>query len=127
MAQDISATYRTVQTVTADPATITTMLYDGAIKAVRKARIHLEATDRVRFAAEIERASLIVGELRAALDLDLGEIPAKLASLYSYCLRLLAEAALGDGTKLDEVEKHLTRVAAAWKDAVQQLRTAAPA
>jgi len=35
------AAYRTVEATTADPITLTTMLYDGCVKALKKAVIHL--------------------------------------------------------------------------------------
>jgi flagellar secretion chaperone FliS len=114
--------YRTVDATTADPVTLTTMLYDGAIKAVKKSRLLHEQGDRQRFLAECERAYLIVGELLSTLDLQYGELPRSLAAIYSYCLSALTRATLGDMASLDEVEKHITRIAMAWRTATDTLK-----
>lgn len=107
--------YRTSTINTADPVTLVSMLYDGALKCVRKARIHAESNNRQAYFDQTERASLIIGELLASLDMSQGEIPNNLASLYTYCMRLLAEATPANGANLDEVERHIGRVAESWR------------
>ena len=119
------AAYNTVGTTTADPITLTSMLYDGAIKAIRKARIHFEAQNRAGFLHETNRAYLIIGELLATLDLDQGELPKQLSGLYAYCMRLLTEATIGDTARLDEVEGHIAKIGASWKQATAAIRAGA--
>jgi len=114
--------YRTVRTTTADPITLTTLLFDGAVKAMKKARMFQEQAKRQGFIDELERAQLIVGELLCTLDLEQGEIPRNLNAIYSYCLRCLIEASLGDLTRLEEAERLITRIGLAWKEAAAQLR-----
>ncbi len=46
MSSNPYAAYRTVEATTADPVTLTTMLYDGAVKALKKARLHHENETR---------------------------------------------------------------------------------
>ena len=116
--------YRTVGTTTADPITLTTMLFDAAVKAMRKARMFNEQAKRQGFIEEIEQAQMIVGELLCSLDMEQGEIPRNLKAIYSYCLRCLVEASLGDLAKLEEAERHVTRIGLAWKEATAQLRAA---
>jgi len=115
--------YSTAPILTADPVTLTSMLFDGALKATRKARYFHELGNRQGFIDETGRAQLIVGELLATLDLNQGEIARNLSGIYTYCLRNLIECSLGDLSKLDEVEKHVSRVAEAWKTAAAQIRT----
>ncbi|HNM78598.1 MAG TPA: ATP-dependent helicase C-terminal domain-containing protein, partial [Tepidiformaceae bacterium] len=62
------ATYRNVEATTADPVTLTTMLYDGCVKALKKAVIHLESGNRNGFNDETNRAYLIIGELASTLE-----------------------------------------------------------
>src|SRR5260221_14654146 len=81
--------YRQVGTATADPITLTSMLYDGALKAIRRARIFCTQGERQRFLDETQRAHLIIGELLATLDLEQGELPRNLAALYAYCIRCI--------------------------------------
>ncbi len=114
--------YRTVTAMTADPVTLTTMLYEGAIKALKRGQIFHAQGDRARTASESERAYLIIGELLATLDRSQGEIAEGLAAVYGYCLRCITDAALGDVTRLAEAEKHISRIAAAWKSATTALR-----
>ena len=109
------ATYQTVTATTADPVMLTTMLFDGGVKALKKARLHHEAKDRQGFVRETERAYLIIGELLATLDLEQGELPQRLSGIYAYCMRCIVESSLGDLAKLDEAEQHLTRIGEAWK------------
>jgi flagellar protein FliS len=117
--------YSTAPILTADPITLTSMLFDGALKAMRKARRFHEAGNRQGFIGEIDRAQLIVGELLATLDVSRGEIARNLSSIYAYCMRSLVESTLGDLSKLAEAEKHIGRIAQAWKTAAAQLRSAA--
>lgn len=110
--------YRDTAIVSADPVSLTTLLFDGAIRAVKRARLHYEAGNRQRFLDEAERAQLILGELLASLDMDAGgEIATNLSGIYAYCIRQVIEATLGDIARLDEVERHIGRIASAWKEA----------
>jgi len=122
------AAYRTVEATTADPITLTTMLYDGCVKALKKACIHWENGNRNAFNDETNRAYLIIGELRSTLDMSQGEIASNLAGIYAYCMRLVVESSLGDLARLREVEQHISTIAAAWKTATADLRASrAPA
>jgi flagellar protein FliS len=115
--------YLTQTIATADPVTLVTMLYDGAIKAVRKARLQHEDSNRTGSLDATGRAVLIVGELMAALDMDQGEVAEGLSALYAYCMRRLAEATWDEiPDAVDEVERLLTRVADAWKQATAPYR-----
>lgn len=118
------AAYNTVGTTTADPVTLTTMLFDGAVKAIRKARIQFEARNRERFLDETNRAYLIIGELLATLDLEQGDLPKQLSGLYAYCMRLLIEATVGEPARLDEAEAHISKIGAAWKQATASMKPA---
>lgn len=120
------AAYSTAGISTADPVTLTTMLFDGAVKAIRKARMQHEAQNRESFLLETNRAYLIVGELLATLDLEQGELPKQLSGLYTYCMRLLIQSTLGDISKLDEVERHISKIGESWKAATAGLKAKAP-
>ncbi len=122
MSNNPYAAYRSVEATTADPITLTTMLYEGAIKALRKSRLHWENNNRQGFNDESNRAYLIIGELLATLDMNQGEISEGLASLYVYCMKLITESSLGDLTKLQEVEQHIAKICDAWKVATASLR-----
>jgi len=118
--------YKTVTTTTADPITLTTMLFDGGVKAIRKAKMHYEVKNREGFIKETERAYLIVGELLSTLDMEQGELPRQLSGIYTYCMRCIVESSLGDMAKLDEAELHLVRIGEAWRQATAELRLNTP-
>lgn len=122
MSSNPYAAYRTVEATTADPITLTTMLYEGAVKALKKARLHHENGNTRGFNDETNRAYLIIGELRATLDMSQGEISENLAAIYAYCLRLIVESSLGDMQKLIEVERHISTIGEAWRTATAGLR-----
>jgi len=124
MSSNPYAAYRTVEATTADPVTLTTMLYDGAVKALKKARLHHENGNARGFNDETNRAYLIIGELRSTLDMSQGEFSENLAALYAYCLRLIIESSVGDMQKLIEVERHIATIAEAWRVATAELRAA---
>lgn len=112
--------YKTIDVTTASPVTLTTMLFDGALKAIKKARLSFQNGDRQGFITQAMRASDIVGELFVSLDMEQGELPRLLGDIYVYCIRRLGEATLDDVAKLDEVEMHISRVANAWKEATRK-------
>ncbi|MGE3076460.1 MAG: flagellar export chaperone FliS [Dehalococcoidia bacterium] len=122
------AAYRTVETTTADPVTLTSMLYDGCVKALKKAALHFENGNRPGFNDETNRAYLIIGELLSTLDMSQGEISANLAEIYTYCMRLIVESSFGDLERLAECERHISTIGTAWKVATADLKASrAPA
>ena len=122
------AAYQTVDATTADPVTLTAMLYDGCVKALKKAALHFENGNRTGFNDETNRAYLIIGELLSTLDMSQGEISSNLASIYTYCMRLIVESSFGDLERLSECERHISTIGAAWKVATADLKASrAPA
>src|SRR5437870_8140191 len=86
---------------TAGPAQLVLALYDGALGAIERARILLEAAPASPPASvetvhtQLLKAQRIVAELNVTLDHDRGgDIAANLAGLYDFCLRYLVEANL---------------------------------
>lgn len=122
MSTRLTNAYRTVDATTSDPVVLTTMLFDGAVKAMKKARLHFEQHNRTSFLDEISRARMIVGELLSTLDLEHGELPRTLSGIYAYCLRALTDASLGDLARLDEAQRHIAQIGESWKTATAGLR-----
>src|SRR5213595_3534734 len=85
--QTRAAAYKQSTVLTAPPAQLVVMLYDGARRflfqassAMREGR-PAEAHDRLR------RAEAIIGELLATLDHDRGgEVASRLQGIYTFCL-----------------------------------------
>lgn len=124
MSRNPVAAYSSTSVLSADPVTLTTMLYDGALKAIRKARLHHESKNRNGYLNELDRANLILGELLTSLDMSHGEIPQRLSGIYTYCMRIVIEATLEGPTRLDEVEENVGAIAKAWKQATAEMKIA---
>ena len=105
--------------MSASPHQLIVMLFDGALAAIRTARIHLEGGNVAEKGKAISKALDIVNNgLLAALDAERGgEIAERLASLYDYVARLLLSANLHDDVEsLNQAEALLTDVASAWRE-----------
>lgn len=105
--------------MSASPHQLIVMLFDGALAAIRTARIHLQDGNSAEKGKAISKALDIVNNgLLAALDTERGgEIAERLASLYEYVTRLLLSANLhNDVESLDQAEARLNDIASAWRD-----------
>jgi flagellar protein FliS len=112
----------------ADPHQLVTLLYDGAIERIQKARGAMAAGERRTAAELISRSVDIVEELRAALRPQQdGAIAKNLGDLYEYCGRRLLMASLGQKPEpLEEVAGLLRELRTAWvsiQSSAGQLRT----
>lgn len=107
--------------MSADPHKLITMLYEGALLSITKARSHMLAKQIPEKGSAISKAIAIIGEgLNASLDKKVGgELAQNLSALYTYMVTRLVEANLNnDVAALDEV----TRILADLKDAWDTIR-----
>ena len=105
----------------ADPHRLISMLMDGALDRIARARIAMQA-ERVAEKGElISNAITIITGLKGCLDMDAGEaLSANLADLYDYmCRRLVPANAADDDSLLDEVTSLLGEIRFAW-DAIPE-------
>lgn len=105
--------------MSASPHQLIVMLFDGALAAIRTARIHLQDGNSAEKGKAISKALDIVNNgLLAALDAERGgEIAERLASLYDYVTRLLLSANLHNAVEsLDQAETLLHDIASAWRE-----------
>lgn len=106
------------------------MLFDGAIEAVKLARLHVAAGRVAEKGQALGKAVRIVEEgLKASLDRRSGgPLADQLAQLYDYAsLRLLQANLRNDRAALDEVERLLGELRTAWAQIDPQARRALPA
>ena len=111
MRQGVSRQYSQVQIKTANKGKLIVLLYQGAIRNMRKAVLQMEQKDMEGKGNSLIRAQDIVLELLYALDqklLDEGnDLAANLQRLYLYCYRRLihanvqADPTIVDGQNLD--------------------------
>jgi flagellar secretion chaperone FliS len=99
-----------------DPHRLILMLMDGALDRITMARGCMQRGETIEKARLLNRAVLIVGELRNSLDMKSGgEIAANLGELYDYMCRCLLKATSENRVELlDEVCGLVREIRSAW-------------
>jgi len=108
----------------ANPIKLISLLYDGALAAIRRAKLHLEHGNiQARGLAISKAIDIVTNGLRAAVNLKAGgDVAANLDSLYDYIQRCLLLANLhADPARLDEAHELLQTLADAWNQMLEQV------
>ena len=116
--------------MSADPHKLTSMLFEGALLAITRARHALARNEPATKGQFISKAIAIIGEgLHASLDKDVGgELARNLSALYDYMVKRLVHANIkNDDAALDEVARLLTELKDAWDSIRPQVTQAVPA
>jgi len=101
----------------ASPHRLIVMLYDGALEAIRKARLYMEMKDPIQKGQAIDKALRIIHEgLAASLNRNEGgQLAEQLLALYEYIGNELVSAnARNDLARLDSCSKLLEDLRSAW-------------
>ena len=110
------AAYNNSKILTASPAELTLMLYDGAIKFTNIAIMAIEKKDIEKAHNNILKTERIIIEFQSTLD-DKYPVAKDFDAVYSYLLRRLREANMQkDAEILEEVLKHLRTMRDTWKE-----------
>ena len=119
-----SSVYREVSITTSSQTQLIVMLYDGAIRFLRRGIEAIESSNIEAKAAASDRALAIVQHLHLSLDMDRGqEISANLERLYSFVIAQITEGSSGlQPRKLEEAIKVLDTLRSAWAEVAQQER-----
>lgn len=113
------ATYQTNSVTTASPQELTLMLYDGALKFIRLAKLAITQGNVDLKNTNIQKTQAIIRELRLTLNKEIA-ISANLDSLYDYLWRRLVDANVkNDEAILDEVLEFVTELRDTWKEAMK--------
>ncbi len=113
------STYNNSKILTASPAELTLMLYEGAIKFCNMALIGMENKDIEKTHNNIIKAERIVNEFRITLDFKY-EVAKDFDSVYEYILQCLMDANLKkDEEKLNEALKYLRVMRDTWKEVMK--------
>ena len=114
--------YNKNKVMTASPAELTLMLYEGAIKFCNIAIVWVEHHDLEKTHNNIVKAENIIRYLRETLDMKY-EVAQDFENIYVYLDRRLAEANMKkDKEILEEVCEHLRSVRDTWKEVMRQSR-----
>lgn len=112
--------YTTNKILTATPAEVTLMLYEGAIKFCNIAISAIGQKDMEKAHINILKAERIIEEFRNTLDHKYA-VAEDFDRIYVYLLQRLLEANLKkDPEILEEVNTHLRSVRDTWKEVMQR-------
>lgn len=101
----------------ASPHRLIVMLYDGAIEAIKRAKLYTEMSDTIEKVKAIDKALRIISDgLVAALDVKQGgDLAEQLLALYQYISKELVLAnAKNDTAKMQEAMLLLEDLRSAW-------------
>lgn len=113
------AQYNQNKILTASPAELTLMLYDGAIKFCNIAIMGLEQNDLSKANNSIIKVEKIIEEFQLTLNFKY-EIANDFNNVYNYLMRRLREANVKkDKEILEEVSEHLHTMRDTWKEVMR--------
>ena len=113
------AKYNNSKVLTASPAELTLMLYDGAIKFCNIAIMGIEQNDIQKAHTNIRKVERIIEEFRSTLDRRFA-VAEDFDRVYVYLLQRLLEANIKkDKAILEEVNMHLRSMRDNWKEVMR--------
>src|SRR4051794_19863581 len=114
--QASAAAYQQSSILTATPAQLVVMLYDGARRFLYQAASAMREGERSTANQRLRRAEDILNELHSTLDHERGgEISSRLEAIYVFCKAELIRARLDDDAdRVDFVREQLSELREAW-------------
>ena len=123
MNQNLMSDYQRNAILTATPAELTLMLYEGAIKFCNLGKMAIEKGDIPKAHNNIKRAQDIITEFRITLDHKY-PVWEDFERVYDYIYRKLVEANMHkDIEALDEALKYIREMRDTWKQVMKLART----
>ena len=111
--------YNNSKILTASPAELTLMLYEGAIKFCNIAIMGIEQRDIEKAHTNIMKTERIINHLRVTLDMKY-PVAQDFERIYVYLEQRLFEANLKKDTEiLEEINTHLRSVRDTWKEVMR--------
>ena len=110
--------YTKVDVETASQGKLVVMLFNGAIKRAEEAKRQLQKGSCEGVHNNLIRAQDIVGELRSALDMNMGEMADNLDRIYEYFQHLLITANIKKAQEpIETCVDMMTTMRDTWKEA----------
>ena len=111
--------YNNSKVLTASPAELTLMLYDGCIKFMNIAIMAIDSKDIAKANNNIKKAERIIIEFQTTLDFKY-EVANDFNNIYTYVLRRLREANVKkDRNILEECVTHIRSLRDTWKEVMK--------
>ncbi len=122
------ASYRESAILTAPPEQLVIMLYDGCHRFLLQAIAAMREGSSAEAGERLGRATAIIDELQCTLDMSAGDVAERLAGIYVFSRRHLAEGLCErDPEKLEQVDRLLRQLREAWSQAAGSMVAAVPA
>jgi flagellar protein FliS len=119
MAMNAAAAYQDSKILTASPAELTLMLYEGAIKFCNIAIISIEKQDIQKANINIIKAENIIVELRSTLNPQV-PVAIEFDLMYDYIFRRLIDANISKDIEiLEEALGFIRELRDTWKEAMK--------
>lgn len=116
------ANYANSKIMTASPAQLTLMLYDGAIKFCNIAIVAIESNNIEKANSNIQKAQRIIQEFRATLNFDY-PVAEDFDKVYEYIYRRLVEANMKkDKEILEEALSHIRTMRETWIEVMNKAK-----
>ena len=119
MVNNAANAYKNSKIMTASPAELTLMLYDGAVKFCNVALISLERNDYEKVSENLIKAQKIIMEFRSTLDFKY-PVAKDFDVVYEYIYRRLVDANMKkDAEIIEEALKHIKEMRETWKEVMR--------
>lgn len=119
--------YKRVDIETASQGKLIVMLFNGAIQRAEEAKRQIHKNDLAMVHTNLIRAQDIMAELRAALNMEAGELATNLDRIYEYFQHLLIKANIRKETEpLDECVRFMTSMRDTWQTLFEGLAKEEP-
>jgi flagellar protein FliS len=104
--------------MTASPGELTLMLYDGCLKNLKLAKIHIETKDFLKTNVVLQKAQNIICELMRSLDMNY-PVSKQLMQLYDFLMDALVWANVKkDIGKINEAIDLVSELRDTWQQAI---------
>jgi len=124
MATNAAAAYKDTKILTASPAELTLMLYEGAIKFCNIAQIAIEKKDYEKANTNLVKAQRIIKELRITLDFKY-PVANQFDVVYDYIYQRLINANIKkDNAILEEALGYIREMRDTWKEVMKLAKIA---
>jgi flagellar protein FliS len=109
--------YRSSSVMTASPAQLVVMLYDGAGRFLRQAELAADEGAWPHALDRLDKADAILDELLVTLDKEAGQVADRLQGIYVFCKKLLIEARIEhDVERIRRTAGLLAELREAWAE-----------
>ncbi|KRL42108.1 flagellar export chaperone FliS [Liquorilactobacillus nagelii] len=120
--QEVNNSYLKNQVMGASPIKLVVMLYEGAIRSMKMAKVAIDKQNVVQAHTQLVKAQNIIAELKNSVNTDVDvTISQNLINLYDFCNEQLLQANLNkDNSLIDNAINTMSELLDSWKQLEQK-------